>query len=78
MTPICRGSIKYLWLECLKRLTKLRMYGSIGGRYRNVSAVINTVLMRKSKNLRYEIPYIVIGNIKLAGPKQKPKDIWKR
>ena len=54
------------------------MYGSIGGRYRNVSAVINTVLMRKSKNLRYEIPYIVIGNIKLAGPKQKPKDIWKR
>jgi hypothetical protein len=31
--------------------------------------------MWKSKNCPYEIPYIVIGDVKFAGPKEAPNDI---
>ena len=36
MYHIGRGSIKYIWRECLKQLTNLRMYGSIARLHRNV------------------------------------------
>lgn len=37
VSPIGRGSIKYSWLECLRELTNLRMYGSKSLGHRNVS-----------------------------------------
>jgi len=33
--------------------------------------------MRKSKTIKYEIPYIVKGNINLTGSQKLPKDICK-
>ncbi|MDD4370707.1 MAG: hypothetical protein PHD56_06520 [Anaerostipes sp.] len=44
---------------------------------RNAHAV-NAEPVWLSKNRRYEKPYIVTGNIKLAGSEQKPKAVMKR
>lgn len=53
---IGKEPIKSLWLECLKRLTNLRMYESIAWGNRNVVNRQRAANVRVSKNFRYENP----------------------
>lgn len=53
---VCRESIKYLWIECAKALTNVRMYGSKRTMHRNVHPSKEGYVWL-SKIFQYERPY---------------------
>jgi len=51
------------------------MYGSKTGPTRKVGTCRKAWLVRMSKNVAYESPYVITGDIKQAGSERRPKGI---
>lgn len=79
MLPICRGSIKYLWLGCNCKVTE-RMSDCTG--LKNASSrnavTMDVGYVRISKIAWYETPYNVTGIVKHTGSEGKPKNIYEQ